>query len=449
MTIFKKAIPRRTFLRGMGATIALPLLDGMVPAFAGALDPAKPPVRLSFIYGPNGRIPKAWTPVTEGADYEMTRTLAPLAPFRSQMLVLSGLNAKAADPKGNEAGGNHARPCASFLTGVHPQPGKALGTSVDQIAAKEFGKQTQISSLEFSMESADALGKGDGAYSDAYTKTISWRSATQPLPMEDNPRKVFERLFGDTASSDPAERLRQARANRSILDSVTEGVTRLSAEIGAGDRVRLNEYLDSIRDIERRIQLAEDQSSRELPTMEKPPGVPALYSEHAKLLFDLQWLAFQGDLTRVSTFMWGMEQGEGDYREVDVKDGHHASSHHSGIPQLLENCQKIDAFHSTLFAYFLEKLRSTHEGEGTLLDHSLIVYGSGISDGMAHLHNDVPRLLVGGGMGKVKGGRHIRYQGLPASNLLLSVLDFAGLPVGEYLTSETSDATGKLDLLSL
>jgi hypothetical protein len=448
MTIFKKAIPRRAFLRGMGVTIGLPLLDGMVPAFASALDQSQA-VRLSFIYGPNGRIPKSWTPATEGAGYEMTPTLAPLAPFRDQLLVLSGLDAKAADARPGEGGGNHARPCASFLTGIHPQPSQELGPSVDQLAAREFGKNTQVGSLELSMESADILGKGDGQYTDAFTKSISWRSGTQPLPAEDNPRKVFERLFGDTDSTDPAERLRQVRANRSVLDSVTDAVARLSGEIGAGDRVRLNEYLDSIRDIERRIQLAEQQATRELPTLEKPPGVPAAYSEHAKLLFDLQWLAFQGDLTRVTTFMWGMEQGEGDYREVGVQEGHHACSHHSGIPQLVENVQKIDAFHSSLFAYFLEKLRGTRDGEGTLLDHSLIVYGSGLSDGMAHSHNDVPRLVAGGAMGKIKGGRHIRYQGLPASNLLLSVLDIAGLPVEGFLVPGYSDGSEKLNLLSL
>ncbi len=450
MMNFKKAIPRRTFLRGVGATIALPLLDGMIPAFASSMDTgSKGALRMVFFYNANGRIMKNWIPEAAGAGYELTPTLEPLGAFRDRFLVLSGLNIKAADPVGNEPGGNHARPCASFLTGIHPKPSKALGISVDQVAAKVFAQHTQLGSLELSMESADVLGKADGAYSDAYTKTVSWRSGTQPLPMEDNPRKVFERLLGGSESTDPAERLRQVKQSRSILDSVTEGVARLSGDLGAGDRGKLNEYLDAIRDIERRIQVAEEQASRELPSMNRPAGIPALFSDHSKLLFDLQVLAMQGDLTRVITFMWGMEQGEGDYRELGIKDGHHASSHHSGIPELIENCKKIDAFHSRLFAYYLEKLRSTPDGDGSLLDHAAIVYGSGLSDGMAHTHNDVPTLLAGGATGKIKGGRHIRYNSLPFSNVLLTVLDMAGIPVEGYLDSKYSDATGKLDGLSI
>ncbi|MCZ6491494.1 MAG: DUF1552 domain-containing protein, partial [Acidobacteria bacterium] len=368
MMIFKKAIPRRTFLRGVGATLALPLLDGMVPAFGATA--AKPAVRMSFIYGPNGRIMSKWTPATEGAAFAMTPTLEPLAPFRDRLLVLSGLNIKAADAVGNEPGGVHARPCAAFLTGIHPKPGGAMGISADQVAARELGKHTQLGSLELAMDSADVLGAADGAYSDAYTKTISWRGPTTPLPMEDNPRKVFERLLGESATTDPAERLRRIQKKHSILDFVTQDVHSLMRDVGPGDRAKLTEYLDAIRDIERRIQIAEEQASRKLPEMERPAGVPPTYSEHAKLMFDLQVLAYQGDLTRVVTFMLGRESGDRAYREIGIGDGHHSLSHHSGNPEAIELCSKIDAFHSKMVAYFLEKLRSTPDGDGSLLDHS-------------------------------------------------------------------------------
>lgn len=452
MMVFKKAIPRRTFLQGAGISLALPLLDGMVPAFAaaGSMNPSgKPPLRISIIYGPNGRIMNAWTPRQTGSNYELSRTLTPLAAFRDQMLVISGLNIKAADAVGNEPGGVHARPCACFLTGVHPQPNNALAPSIDQLIARESGKDTQLGSLELTMESSDILGKADGSYSDAYTKTISWRTATTPLPMENNPRKVFERLLGDNSSTDSAKRLRIAQDDRSVLDSLTEAVSRLSGALNAADKVKLAEYLDATRDIERRIQLAEQQASRELPTINKPAGVPSLYSEHAALLFDLQLLAFRADLTRVSTFMWGMEQGEGDYREIGVPDGHHSTSHHAGVPEHIENGAKIDSFHSTLFAKYLEMMRSIPDGDGTLLDHSLVLYGSGLGDGNTHDHNGIPLILAGGANGQLKGGRHVVFPGLPFSNVHLNILEMTGIPVDRYLDPKYGDATEKLDLLSL
>ncbi|MSO19441.1 MAG: DUF1552 domain-containing protein [Acidobacteria bacterium] len=448
MMIFKKAIPRRTFLRGAGAALALPMLSSMTPAFAAAADNTGG-LRLVFIYGPNGRIMKNWVPTATGANFELPPTLAPLAKFRENMLVLSGMNIKAADPVGNEAGGNHARPCAAYLTGIHPKPGGAVGISADQLAAREFGKVTQLASLEMSLDQADDLGAADGAYSDAYTKTISWRGPNTPLPMEANPRAVFQRLMGESRSTDPAERKRQAQRSRSILDFLSEDVSRVATDLGPSDRSKLNEYLEAVRDIERRIQLAEEQSSRALPSMDQPVGIPATRTEHAKLLFDLQVLAFQGDLTRVVTFMWGREQNDVAYRELGIRDGHHSLSHHSGQEAAVEACGKIDAHHSAQFAYFLDRLKSSQDGDGTLLDHSLIMYGSGMSDGNAHTHHDVPMLLVGGANGQLKGGRHIRYNALPMSNMLLTMLDLAKLPVDDYLDSKYSDATGRLDVLSM
>jgi hypothetical protein len=456
MMILKKAIPRRTFLRGVGTTLALPLLDSMVPAFAATTDPAaKPAARLSVVFVPNGRIMEKWTPKTEGTGWAMTPTLEPLAPFRDQMLVLSGLNIKAADAIGNEPGGVHARPCACFLTGIHPKPGGSVGISMDQLVAKEFGRHTQLASLEVGLDSPE-MASSDGSYSAYYMNTISWRSGTTPLPMEINPRAVFERMFGESNTADLAERARQAKRERSILDSVTQGVARLMGTVGPADRVKLSEYLDAVRDIERRIQVAESANSpaaadpRSESTMERPAGIPNLYSEHAKLMFDLQVLAFQTDLTRVITMMMGREQNDRPFREVGIGDGHHPLSHHKGVPETIAQVEKIDLFQSQLFAYYLDKLRSTRDGDGTLLDHSAIIFGSSLGDGNLHLHNDIPVLLAGGGAGQIKGGgRHIRYKGDPLTNLHLTVMDMLKVPIEGYIDNKYSDATGKLDLLSV
>ena len=448
MMIFKKAIPRRTFLRGAGAALALPMLGSMVPAFAAAADKSTG-IRLMFVYGPNGRIMKNWIPATIGKGFEVTPTLQPFAPFRENMLVLSGMNVKAADPVGNEAGGNHARPCAAYLTGIHPKPGGAVGVSADQLAAQEFGKVTQVGSLEMSLDKADDLGASDGAYSDAYTKTIAWRGPATPLPMEANPRAVFERLLGESRSTDPAERKRLAQRSKSILDFLADDVNRVSEDLGPTDKSKLAEYLDAVRDIERRIQIAEDQSSRELPTMEQPVGIPVTRTEHAGLMLDLALLAFQGDLTRVVSFMWGREQSDPAYRELDIRDGHHSLSHHSGQLPAVGACAKIDVHQSMLFAKFLGKLKASQDGDMNLLDRSLIMYGSGMSDGNAHTHHDIPMLLLGGANGAMKGGRHLRYEALPMSNMLLTMLDMAKVPMEGYLDPKYSDATGKLDILSL
>ena len=446
MMIFKKAIPRRAFLRGAGAAVALPLLDAMVPACEAQA--AKPATRLSFVYVPNGIVMEKWTPATQAAGFAMTPILEPLASFRDHLLVVSGLDNKAAVPPQGapRRAGPHASASGSFLTGVYPKPPGQAGISVDQIAAEELGKHTQLASLELSLDSGETGAGADAADTDAYLNTISWRSATTPLPVENNPRKVFERLFGEGDNTDPAERLRRIQKERSILDSVTREVARLLRGVGPGDHAKLNEYLDGIRDVERRIQRAEEQSSssRELPVMERPAGIPATYEKHSQLMFDLQLLAFQTDLTRVSTFVMGREKSERAYREIGLDEGHHALSHHDGDPGMIAKVVQINVYHARMFAYFLEKMRSTPDGNGSLLDHSIIVYGSSLSDGSTHNPSNVPVVLVGGGAGRMKGGRHLRFPtGPPLTNLFLAVLDKIGVRVEKF-----GDSTGKLELLS-
>jgi hypothetical protein len=452
MMIFKKAIPRRTFLKGVGAGLALPLLDGMAPAFAGPLDTAgKPPFRISTVFVPNGRIPKYWIPTTVGSDYELTRTLQPLASFRDNFTVVSGLNIKAADAVGNEPGGVHARPAAAFLTGIHPKPGGELGLSMDQVAARELGKQTQLASLELGLDVPE-LAISDGSYGAYYMNSISWRGPTSPLPMEYNPRNVFERMFGDNDSANPAERLRRVKQERSILDSVSEGVARMMGDVSASDRLKLNEYLEAIRDVERRIQVAEKQTEAAdgdavgTLSMARPAGIPNTFSGHCKLMFDLQVLALQTDMTRVVTFMMGREQTDRTFREIGVGDGHHPLSHHKNIPETVEAVAKVDSFQSEMVAHYLGKLRSTPDGDGTLLDNSVILFGSSLGDGNLHLHNDIPVLVAGGAGGRLKGGSHIRFNGRPFSNLLLTIMELSQIPMDGYLDSKYSDATGTLDL---
>jgi hypothetical protein len=455
MMIFKKSIPRRTFLRGLGATVALPLLDGMVPAFGSAVDTAgKSPTRLSVVYVPNGMVMDRWTPKTEGANFEMSEILEPLTPFRDKIAVLSGLIDKGAIPYPGEGGGDHARGTGSFLTGVHPKKTEGSdiqsGISADQIVAKESGKETQVASLELATEnSAELVGETDAGYSGAYINTLSWRTPTTALPMESQPRAVFERLFGDSDSTNPAERLARIQEDRSILDSVSQDVAPLLKSLGPTDRVKLTEYLDAIRDIERRIQKAEAQSSQELPAMDRPVGIPPTFEEHVKLMFDLQVLAFQTDLTRVITFMLGREVTDRNYREIGIGEAHHGLTHHREVPETMALVERIDLYQSQMFAYFLEKMRATPDGDGSLLDHSIILFGSSLSDANVHSHNGVPIALVGGGAGQIKGGRHIKYAGLPLSNLHLAILDMLKVPTEGYLDSKYSDATGKLEHLSL
>ena len=451
MIITKKHLPRRTFLRGMGVAVGLPLLDAMLPALAtaGEAVAGKPVSRLSFVYVPNGIIMEKWTPAAEGAAFEMTPILAPLAPVRDHFLVLSGLCHNEARAVEGEAGGDHSRASASFLTGVHaPKTEGAnlrLGPSVDQIAAKELGKETQLASLELGLDASDTAGSCEPGYSCAYENTLAWRTATTPLPAENDPRAVFEHLFGDSDSTDPKSRLAGITRNRSILDSATEAVKSLVSGMGRSDCSKLTEYLDAIRDIERRIQVAEEQASRQLPVVERPIGIPATFEEHAKLMFDLQVLAFQCDLTRVGTYMIGHEQTTRTYNEIGISDAHHPLTHHGGDTTKIAKVIQINIYHAKMFAYYLQKLKSTADGDGTLLDHSTIVYGSGLSDGNMHTHNDLPVLLAGGGSGWIKGGRHVRYPAnTPMPNLYLTLLD----KVGVHMES-LGASTGRLDLLSV
>jgi hypothetical protein len=449
MIITKKVIDRRMILRGLGAALSLPLLDSMVPALTAARKSAAAPVkRLGVVYTPNGIMMDNWTPAIEGAGFEFSPTLKALEPFRDRLLILSGLNSTPPIMPGNEPTGVHARASTRFLSDIQPKPTEGsdlhAGISIDQIAANQFGRYTQLASLELGLESADSGGAGDPGFSKVYDATISWRGETTPLPMEHNPRAVFERLFGDGGNTSSAARLARLQQEHSILDSVMQSAAELERGMGQGDRAKLSEYLEAIRDIERRIQKAEEQNGRETPTIEHPAGVPASFSEHVKLMYDLYVLAYQADLTRVVTFMTGHEFSGQTYPEAGVPDAHHAISHHQGNPASLAKLAKIDAFKMSLFAYFIERLRSTPDGDGSLLDHSTIIYGAGMSDGNAHDPKNLPVLLLGGGCGTLKSGRHIRYpKGTPLANLHVTLLDKLGVHIDKI-----GDSDGMLTNLS-
>jgi hypothetical protein len=453
MFLTKKAIARRTFLKGLaGTTIALPLLDSMIPAMmnAGEAASSKAPVRLSFSYVPNGiiNLNGEWKPGKTGYGFEFAPTMKALEPYRDRLLVLSGLTQNGGRALG-DGGGDHARAGASWLTGVHPKKTEGAdihsGISADQIAAKEFGKQTQIASLEIGLEAAGLAGGCDSGYSCAYTNTVSWRSPTTPLPVDVNPRSVFERLFGDGQTTDPAARLARMKEDNSILDFMMEDVSRMKSGLGARDKGKLSEYLDAIRDIERRIQLAEAQNGKfKMPVMDKPSGIPDDFDEHAKLMIDLQVIAFQADLTRIGTFMIAREGSNRSYKQVNVPDGHHSVTHHQNDPEKISKTTKINEVHVKTFAYFVEKMKSTPDGDGSLLDHSMMLYGSSINDGNRHTHDDLPLVLVGGANGQIKGGRHLAYPNeTPMNNLLIGMLDKAGVK-----TEKFGDATGEIDHLS-
>ena len=444
MIVTKKAIPRRTVLRGLGASLALPLLDGMVSAFAAVRHTAaRPAVRFGVVYAPTGMIMKHWRPATTGANFEITRIMEPLRPFKDRMVVLGGLCNPIADPRPGEGTGDHSRAAAAFLTSAHAKKTDGadmeLGTSVDQIVADELGRHTQLRSLELTLGSNVQVGGCDPGYACPYSRTIAWRTPKTPLQMETDPRVVFERLFGDMTSTDPAVRRARIDRQRSVLDSVTDEVARFQKGLGSDDRAKLHEYLTSVRDIELRIQNAEEQIDRELPLVERPSGgIPARYDEHARLLFGLQALALQSDLTRVFTFMLNHEGSDRPYPEIGISDAHHPLTHNSD-PEPVEKVTKINVLMTTLFAEFVERLRSTPDGDGSLLDHSIVLYGSGLSNANVHSHEDLPVALLGGGAGQLKGGRHIRYPNVPIANLHVTLMTKLGLPMERF-----ADSTGEL-----
>jgi hypothetical protein len=441
MIITRKAIPRRTVLRGLGAALALPLLDGMIPALTAQARTAAAPInRFGVMYVVNGMIMERWTPVAEGAGYELTPTLAALAPHRDRFSVLSGL---ACVPSPGRPGGAHAKASTRFLTDVSPPTSETwldAGVSVDQLLAREAGQHTQLASLELAIESGETAGACDVGFACAYTNTISWRSANTPLPTENNPRVVFERLFGDSGSTDPKARRARIEQDRSVLDSVIQEAGALKGSLGTGDGVKLVEYLDAIRDVERRIQRAEEQSGRELPVVDHPAGVPDSFDEHVRLMCDLQVLAYQADLTRVVTFMLGREFSGVTFPQIGVTDAHHPITHHQQEPEKIVKVAKINAYQVSKFAYLLDRLQATPDGDGTLLDHVTLLYGTGMGDCNAHDPRSIPVLLAGGGAG-LKGGRHIRYpKETPLANLHLTLLDKFGVKLDRI-----GDSTGRLD----
>jgi hypothetical protein len=443
MVVFKQAIPRRTFLRGMGATLALPMLDAMTPAFAAA---TPRPIRMAFMQTPNGifNLRGEWTPKTVGANFELTRTLEPLAAFKDRMLVISGLDNQQAAGLNGEVGGDHPRACTAWLTGTHAKmtSGADLraGISADQIAAKEFGKHTQLASLEMGLEASEVVGACESAYGCAYYNTISWRNETTPLPMENRPRAVFERLFGDT--TDPKARLALRQEDRSILDAINSEVKRLRIRVGGTDRAKIDQYLEAVRDVERRMQLAERQENPEL-TIGSPVGAPEVFSDYFKLMADLMVLAWQTDMTRVITFQMGHEMSGRAYPELGFGDAHHPCTHHQGDAEKQEKTTKINIFHTKMLSYYLGQLRATSDGEGSLLDHSMILYGAGLSDANLHLYTDLSLVLVAGGVRGIKGGQHVRYANrTPMANLLLTMLDKADVPGVDQL----GDSSGRLEL---
>jgi Protein of unknown function (DUF1552) len=436
--ILKKQLARRAFLRGTGAALALPLLDSMIPALtAQSATVARVVPRLGFVYVPHGMIMEQFTPAAVGLDFAFTPILRPLEPFRDRVTVVSGLEHKAAD-----YGGVHSLSPPTWLSGVRPADKAGdirAGITVDQIAAEKIGGSTPFPSLELATEDHSGLiGSCDGGYSCTYINTISWRTPTTPLPMEINPRVVFERLFGDGGTA--AQRAARINEDRSILDAVTEQAGRLSVRLAPADRVTLSDYLENVREIERRIQVTEKQSGAQAEIPSAPSGIPESFEEHIKLMFDLQVAAFQADLTRVSTFMLARELSQRTYPQVNVSDPHHSVSHHQDDPQKKAALTRLQNYHMQMFAYYLDKLRSTPDGDGSLLDHSMILYGSNMSNSNLHNHFPLPAVLAGGAAGRLSGNRHLRYADhTPMTNLLMSMLNKLDVPM-----EQLGDSTGTL-----
>ena len=447
MFITRTHLPRRAVLRGLGATLALPLLDCMVPALTAQRRTAAAPVRrFGVFYVPNGMSMPYWYPKTEGPLAQLPPTLRSLEAFKDRVLLCGGLDDESANLV--KGGGDHARSAGTFLTCV---PYKITdgadvsnAVSMDQIAARELSKETQLASLELGIESNAMLGNCDGGASCAYTNTIAWRTPTTPLPIENDPRAVFERMFGTSGSTDPAARLARMRRDRSILDLVGDELQGLERLVGPGDQIKLDEYLEALRDIERRIEMAERQNTRELPVVDQPVGVPNDYAEHARLMMDLLALAYQTDLTRISTFMLAREVSGRAYPQIGVSDSHHPLSHHQDEPAKLERLHLINELHVQQFAYLVAKLDALTEGEGSMLDSTLFLYGTGISDSNTHFHDDLPIALVGGRNAGITGGRYIRYpENTPLANLHVTILEKLGVPVEAF-----GDSTGRLDRLT-
>ena len=444
--ITKKHLPRRTFLRSaLGVSVALPLLDSMVPSMTAlAATAASPKSRLGFVYIPHGKVMDKWTPATEGSGFEFTPILKPLEPYREQVLVISGLAAIGAESQG-DGGGDHSRCAPYYLSGVHAKRTEGddirAGMTVDQIAAAQIGQGTPLPSLELGIEDTGLVGVCDVGYSCAYMNSIAWKTPSTPLPMEINPRVVFERLFGDGSSA--AERQANKQEDRSILDSVTQETSRLTKGLGAQDRMRVADYLDNVREIERRIQKAEKLASNSSTAVpDTPIGVPESFDEHAKLMFDLQALAYQADITRISTFMLARDLSQRTFPQIGVPEPHHSVSHHGNNPATIAKLEKINNYHMTLVAYFIEKLKSTPDGDGTLLDHSMILYGSSMSNSNEHNHFPLPLMLLGGASGNLKGGRHLKFpERTSMANMLLSVLDKSGIHMDKL-----GDSTGMLEI---
>jgi hypothetical protein len=443
--ITKKHLSRRTFIRGMGVTLSLPLLESMVPAQTPlAKTAANPRLKLGLCFMPHGAVMTHWTPAEEG-PLKLSPILAPLEPHKEHVVVVSNLAHHMAGPQGpGDNGGDHTRCPAVFLNGVHPKRTDGAdiraGTTIDQMAAQKIGQDTLLPSLELAIEDYSGLvGSCDVGFSCTYMNTISWRTPTTPMPMEINPRVVFDRMFGDGSTAE--ERLRRIESQRSILDAVTNQVRRLQGGLGPGDRNRVAEYLDTVREIERRIQLSEKHTANSnLDVPASPSGIPDDHEEHTKLMFDLMALAFQADITRISTFMMAREVSYRTFPKLGISEAFHPASHHQNNPGRLEVLTKINTYHVTLLAYMLERLKTTPDGDGNLLDHSLILYGGAMSNSNVHNHSPLPVLVAGGAAGRMKGGRHIKYpENTPMSNLLMTILEKAGIP-----QESVGDSTGFL-----
>jgi hypothetical protein len=448
LIVTKRTLPRRTLLRGAGACIALPLLDAMVPAFAQSSAPKAK--RVGFIYIPNGVARNFdgidfWTPKTAGKNFELSRIMTPLAPYKDVLTAVSGLAHHQADAQDDGANGDHTRATSSWLSGARAKRTEGAdvenGITADQLVANVIGRETPLPSLELAIDLNFLSGQCENSYACIYMNPIAWADLTSPLPTENNPRIVFERLFGNGGTT--AQRVALAQENRSILDSVTDDYSRLARTLGPTDRTQVDSYLESVREVERRIAAVEHLGDDAgLPALERPRGIPENFGDHVRLMYELQWLAFQADLTRVVTFMLGRELNFRTYPVIGFNEGHHGVSHHGDRPEQIEKLAKLNTYHTELFAEFLAKLKGTPDGDGTLLDHSLFLYGASLSNPNLHAHYDLPLTLVGGAGGALEGDRHLVFPPeTPMTNLLLSILDKVGVP-----TESLGDSTGPLPI---